>query len=79
MDERYGRRQIYEFCRTRRQMVRLDVVLSSVTMPDMSQADIVLSPTGCSHEQQCRSRGIRCLVYVHNGIDPCPDLWKTEI
>lgn len=78
-DERYGRRQIYEFCRTKQQMVRLDVIIARVTMPDLTQSDIVLSPAGCSREEHCRSEGIRCLVYVENGIDPCPDLWKTEI
>ncbi len=80
MSERYGKGQIYEFCRTRNMMVRLSVIKSRVSMPDMVEADIVLVPIGCNREEDCKLRGLRCFVYdKDHGIDPCPDVWKTEL
>ncbi len=79
MSEQLGKGQIYEYCRTRGQMVRLDVIRSRISMPDGTQTDMIISPTGCNREEQCRREKIRCLVYVENGIDPCPDAWKSEL
>lgn len=80
MHEHYGKRQIYEFCRTRKLMVRLDVIQSRLQMPDMVEAEIALEPVGCNCEEDCKLRGIRCLVYdKEDGIDPCPDVWKSDL
>lgn len=80
MKEEFGKRQIYEFCGTKKQMVRLDVIQSRITMPDLAQAEMVLVPIGCNREEQCRREGIKCLVYdKDHGVDPCPDVWKGEV
>jgi diketogulonate reductase-like aldo/keto reductase len=74
--ERFEKRTLYEFCETRKLMVRLLAIQSTVIMPDMVQAEIKLLPVDCNLAAECRRNGIRCLVYDPLGIDPCPGLWK---
>jgi len=76
MQERFEKRQIYEFCEIRKTMVRLDVIQSTVTMPDMAQAEVKLVPTDCNRARDCKREGIKCIVYDRDGSDPCPGLWK---
>jgi hypothetical protein len=79
MTEHYGKRQVYEFCRTREMMVRLDVIKSRLRMPDMVETEMVLVPVGCNRQEDCKLRGLKCLVYdKDHGIDPCPDAWNSE-
>lgn len=78
MHERYNRKQTYEFCSIRKMMVRLDVIQATVQMPDWAQADVRLVPVGCSRQKECRKRGIKCIVYDPDGVDPCPEAWKGE-
>lgn len=80
MKEEFGKRQIYEFCETKNQMVRLDVIQSTITMPDLAQAEIVLVPMGCNRQEQCKIERVSCLVYdKDHGADPCPDVWRGEV
>ena len=80
MKEEFGKRQTYEFCQTRKIMVRLDVIKSRLTMPDRVEAELTLVPVGCNLAEDCKLRGIRCLVYdKESGIDPCPEAWKSDI
>ena len=76
MQERFEKRQLYEFCEIRKTMVRLDVIQSTDTMPDMAQAEVKLVPTDCNRAKDCKREGIKCIVYDRNGSDPCPGLWK---
>lgn len=76
MQERFEKKTLYEFCETRKIMVRLEAIQSTVTMPDMVQAEVKLLPVGCNYSSECRRRGIHCLVFDPGGIDPCPGLWK---
>lgn len=79
MTEHYGKKQVYEFCRTLNVMVRLDVIKSRLRMPDMVEADMVLVPVGCNRQEDCKLRGLKCFVYdKDDGVDPCPDAWNTE-
>jgi len=74
--EKYQKRTIFEFCEIRKMMVRLEVIQSTVTMPDMVHAEVKLLPVNCDRAAECKRRGINCLVYDRGGLDPCPGLWK---
>ncbi len=76
MRERFEKTTLYEFCEIRRLVVRLEAIQSTMVMPDTVHAEVKLLPVDCSRAGECKTRGISCLVYDKNGIDPCPGLWK---
>jgi len=78
MTEKYEKKPIYEFCETRKVMVRLEVIQATVRMPDHVHAELRLVPVGCNRAEGCKRDGIRCLVYDRDGLDPCPEAWKGE-
>ncbi len=76
MSEKYEKRTLYEYCETRKVMVKLEVIQSTVVMPDMVHAEVKLAPVDCTRSSECRRMGISCLVYDAEGLDPCPGLWR---
>lgn len=78
MTEKYEKRQAYEFCELRNQMVRLDVIQVTVRMPDHVHAEKRLVPVGCNRSRDCRRENVRCIVYDPDGRDPCPDAWRNQ-
>lgn len=78
MSEIYRKKTIYEYCRIRGLMVRLEVVQADVRMPDLAHAEVNLIPIGCDRADACRRGGTRCLVFDPDGDDPCPEAWKGE-
>lgn len=78
MNEKYEKKQAYEFCLIRNMMVRLDVIQATVMMPDMAQAEVKLVPVDCNRASDCKKQGLRCMVYDPDGADPCPEVWKGE-
>jgi hypothetical protein len=68
--EKYEKKQIYEYCRIRSSMVKLDVIRVTATMPDYVRAEADPLPVGCNRAQDCRREGIRCIVYDKYGSDP---------
>lgn len=77
MFEKYAKKQAYEFCRLRNLVVRLDVVQSTVTMPDQVSSEIQLVPLDCNQAKECKRRSIRCIVFDKDGEDPCPEAWRN--
>ena len=78
MHEKYKKKQTYEFCNIRKMMVKLDVIQATVRMPDWAQAEVKLVPVACNQQNDCKKRGIKCIVYDQDGTDPCPEAWKGE-
>jgi hypothetical protein len=76
MSEKYEKKTLYEYCETRKLMVRLEVIQSTVRMPDLVHAEVKLMPVDCNRADECKREGISCLVYDHEGLDPCPEVWK---
>lgn len=79
MSEKYEKKPIYEFCGTRKMMVRLEVIQATVMMPDMVHAEVRLVPVDCNRSAECKRQRISCLVYDREGLDPCPEVWKGEL
>lgn len=77
MFEKYSKKQAYEFCRLRNIVVRLDVVQSTVMMPDQSSAEVQLVPLDCNQASECKRRKIKCIVFDSGGEDPCPEAWRN--
>lgn len=78
MFERYDKKQIYEYCEIRSVMVRIDVIRSTITMPDLAQAQVKLVPVNCNRARDCKRQGVSCIVYQREGADPCPQAWERE-
>ena len=78
MSEKYEKKPIYEFCEIRKVMVRLEVIQATFRMPDLAHAEVKLVPVGCNRSSECKRRGIRCIVFDPDGLDPCPEVWKGE-
>ena len=76
MSEKYEKKQAYEFCEIRNVMVRLNVVQSTILMPDLVSAELKLVPIDCNMADDCKNRGIKCIVFDRGGMDPCPGAWK---
>lgn len=79
MSEKYEKKQTYEFCELRNLMVRLDVIQVTIRMPDFAHAEIKLVPKGCNAAKECQKRGLKCIVFDPNGLDPCPDAWEGAL
>lgn len=77
MSEKYEKKYSYEFCEIRNIMVRLNVIQSTILMPDLVNAEIKLVPVDCNNRDECKSRGIKCIVFDDDGQDPCPQAWKA--
>ncbi|MCX8053582.1 MAG: hypothetical protein N3B12_07215 [Armatimonadetes bacterium] len=76
MTEKFEKKTFYEYCEIRKMMVRLEAIQSTVIMPDLVHAEVKLMPVGCNRANECKRRGIRCIVYDRDGLDPCPGLWR---
>jgi hypothetical protein len=76
--EKYEKKEAYEFCQIRNTMVRLEVIRVTATMPGHVRAEVNLLPTGCNRADDCKREGLRCIVFDHEGRDPCPEAWKGE-
>jgi len=76
VSEKYEKKTLYEYCGIRKLMVRLEVIQSTVRMPDSVHAEVKLLPVDCNRASACRSDGISCIVYDREGLDPCPEVWK---
>jgi len=76
--EKYDKKLSYEFCELRNLMVRLEVIQVTVRMPDLAHAQLRLVPTNCNCADDCRRKGVKCLVYDPQGQDPCPDAWERQ-
>jgi hypothetical protein len=76
MSEKYEKKTLYEFCGIRKLMVRLEVIQSTVRMPDHVHAEVKLLPVDCNRAAECKSQEISCIVYDREGLDPCPEVWK---
>lgn len=74
--EKFEKKTLYEYCETRRMMVRLEVIQSTVIMPDLVHAEVRLAPADCNRSSECKKMKISCLVYDNEGRDPCPGLWR---
>lgn len=75
MSEKYEKKQAYEFCEIRNVMVCMDVIQSTIHMPDFVNAEVKLIPISCNQQKSCKEKGIKCIVFDKCGIDPCPDAW----
>ena len=78
MSEKYEKKQAFEFCEIRNIMVRLNVIQSTILMPDLVNAEIKLVPIECNREDDCKSKRIRCIVFDRDGLDPCPEAWRDR-
>lgn len=74
--EKYEKKQSFQYCEIKNVMVRLEVIQSTATLPDLVNALAKLVPVGCDKAGQCRKDGVRCMVFDSQGADPCPGVWN---
>ena len=70
MQEKYSRKQSYEFCNITNLMVRADFIEAIVSMDDGAQGEVTLEPINCNRKSICQKQKIKCSIFEKNGEDP---------
>ncbi len=70
MNDKYEKKETYEFCGIKNLMVRVEVIQATVRMPDMVHTEVRLVPIRCNRARECKRERIRCIVYDRRGEDP---------